>query len=41
MVLAAEKGLAHLGDEATIAAERQRQLKKENKEKQRRKKKAG
>jgi UPF0176 protein len=39
MVLAAEKGLAHLGDEATIAAERQRQLKKENKERQRRKKK--
>ena len=41
MVLAVEKGLAHLGDEATIAAERQRQLKKENKERQRRKKKTG
>lgn len=38
MVLAAEKGLAHLGDEATVAAERQRLLKKENKERQRRKK---
>ncbi len=35
MQLAREKGLAHLGDQAAIDAERQRVLKKQNKEKQR------
>lgn len=39
MQLASEKGLAHIGDEATRDAERQRLLKKANKERQREMKK--